>query len=121
MVKNLLANAGDTRDVGLIPGEGHDPWKRAWQPTPVFLPGKSHGQRSLVGDSPLGRRESDMAEHLGRHVPCSVLSCYQVLLSMKYSRQEYWSGSPFPSPGDLPNPEIEPCLLHYRQILHSLP
>ena len=28
-------------------------WKRKWQPTPVFLPGKSHGQRSLVGDTPL--------------------------------------------------------------------
>ena len=33
---------------------------------------------------------------------------YQVLLSMGFSRQEYWSGLPFPSPGDLPNPGIEP-------------
>ena len=32
------------------------PWRRKWQPTPVLLPGKSHGQRSLVGYSPLGRR-----------------------------------------------------------------
>ena len=32
------------------------PWRRKWQPTPVFLPGKSHGQRSLVGSSPQGRR-----------------------------------------------------------------
>ena len=36
------------------------PWRRAWQPTPVFLPGESHGQRSLVGSSPQGRRESGM-------------------------------------------------------------
>ena len=35
---------------------------RQWQPTPVLLPGKSHGQRSLVGCSPLGREESDMTE-----------------------------------------------------------
>ena len=36
------------------------PWRRKWQPTPVFLPGESHGQRSLVGYSPWGRKESDM-------------------------------------------------------------
>ena len=35
------------------------PWRRAWQPTPVFLPGESHGQRSFVGYSPLGRKELD--------------------------------------------------------------
>ena len=34
-------------------------WRRAWQPTPVFLPGESHGQRSLVGYTPRGRKESD--------------------------------------------------------------
>ena len=33
-----------------------DPWRRKWQPTPVFLPGKFHGQRSLVGDNPWGCR-----------------------------------------------------------------
>ena len=38
-------------------------WRRAWQPTPVFLPGESHGQRSLAGYSPWGCKESDMAEH----------------------------------------------------------
>ena len=38
------------------------PRRRAWQPTPVFLPGESRGQRSLVGYSPWGRRESDLTE-----------------------------------------------------------
>ena len=38
------------------------PWRRAWQPTPVFSPGKSHGQRSLVGYSLWGHKESDMTE-----------------------------------------------------------
>ena len=41
-----------------------DPWRRKWQPTPVFLPGKSHRWRSLVGYSPWGRKESDMTERL---------------------------------------------------------
>ena len=39
------------------------PWRRAWQPTSVFLPGKFHGQRSLVGYSPWGLKESDTTEH----------------------------------------------------------
>ena len=40
------------------------PCKRAWQPTPVFLPGKSHGQRSLVGYSPWDHKELDRTEHI---------------------------------------------------------
>ena len=43
---------------------GKIPWKRKWQPTPVFLHGKSHGQRSLVGYNPWGSKESDMTEWL---------------------------------------------------------
>ena len=39
-------------------------WSRKWQPTPVFLPGESHGQRSLAGYSPCGHREPDTAERL---------------------------------------------------------
>ena len=62
VVKNLPANAGDARDSGSIPGLGRSPWRRKWQPTPVFLPGESHGQGSLVGYSPWRHKESDMAE-----------------------------------------------------------
>ena len=51
------------RDSGLIPGVGKIPWKRTWHPTPVFLPGKFHGQRSLVGYSPGGCKELDTTEH----------------------------------------------------------
>ena len=45
---------------------------------------------------------------------------YQAPLSMGFSRQWYWSGLPFPSPGDLPNPGIEPGLPNYRQTLYHL-
>ena len=62
MVKNPPADVGDKRDTGLIPG-GKIPWRYTWQPTPVFLPGESHGQRSLAGYSPWGGQESDMTEH----------------------------------------------------------
>ena len=51
LVKNPSVNVGDIRDVGSIPGPGRFPWRRAWQPTPVFLPGEFHGQRSLAGYS----------------------------------------------------------------------
>ena len=43
------------------------PWRGKWQPTPVFLPGKSHGQRSLVGYSPWGRKELDTHTHTHTH------------------------------------------------------
>jgi len=51
VVKNLSANAGDARDVGLILGLGRSPWRRAQQPTPVFLPEESHEERRLAGYS----------------------------------------------------------------------
>jgi len=38
------------------------PWRKDWQPTPVFLPGESHGQRSLVGYGPWGSKELDTTE-----------------------------------------------------------
>ena len=58
-VKASACNAGD---LGLIPGSGRSPWRRNWQPTPLFLPGESPGQRSLVGYSSQGRKESDVTE-----------------------------------------------------------
>ena len=58
-VKNLPTSVGD---MGLIPGSGRPPWRKKWQPPPVFLPGKSHGQRSLVGSGPWGHKESDTTE-----------------------------------------------------------
>ena len=103
------------------------PYRRKWQPTPIFFPGKSHGRRNLVGYSPWGRKESDMTErHLLIHVKCLKMlwngsperllllllsrfsrvwllatpqtAAYQVPPSMGFSRKEYWSEVPLPSP-----------------------
>ena len=70
VAKNLLVNIGDERDPVSILGL-EDPW-RAWQPTPVFLPGESHRQRSLAGYSPKGCKQSDTVEPLGTHKTSSL-------------------------------------------------
>ena len=54
VVKNPPANAGDSSSIS---GSGRSPWRRKWQPTPIFLPGESHGHRSLVGYSLWGCKE----------------------------------------------------------------
>ena len=48
------------------------PWRRKWQSTPVFLPGESHGQRSLMGYGPWGPKESDTTEHLSTHTQAGL-------------------------------------------------
>ena len=57
--KESSCNAGDTGDSGLIPELGRSPGGEKWQPTPVFLSEKSHGQRSLASYSPKGLKEAD--------------------------------------------------------------
>ena len=59
LVKNLPAS-----DRGLVPGSRREGLEGAQQPTPVFLPGEFHGQRSLAGCSPWGPKESDVTERL---------------------------------------------------------
>jgi len=70
VVKNSTANAGDLRDSGSVPGSERFPWRRAWQPTPVFLPGESHRQRGASwatvqsvakSQTPLGQLSRHMA------------------------------------------------------------
>ena len=55
-------SACDMGDLGLIPGLGRSPWRREWLPTPVFWPGKFHGQRSLADCSPRGCKRLDTTE-----------------------------------------------------------
>ena len=69
VVKNPPANPGDIRDTGL-----KIPWNRKWHPTPVFLPGKFHGQRSLTGYSPWGCKQLDLTEHT-----CTCTLCFTLL------------------------------------------
>ena len=61
MVKAPAYSAGDP---GFDPWVGKIPWRRQWHPTPVLLPGKSHGRRSLAGYSPWGHKELDTTEQL---------------------------------------------------------
>ena len=60
---------------------GKIPWRRKWQPTPVFLPWKFNGQRSMVGCSPWGRRKSDQ-EQLSTH---ALLSCSHQGITIRVS------------------------------------
>ena len=62
VVKNLPASEGDAGVNGISPLVGKIPWSSKWQPTPVFLPVESHGQRNLADCSPWGCRELDTTE-----------------------------------------------------------
>ena len=72
MVKIAPTNAGDRFN----PWVWKILWRRKWHPTPVFLNGKFHGQRSLVGYSPQGRKESDITEHV-RKMEQTLLLVFQ--------------------------------------------
>ena len=123
---------------------GKIPWRRKWLPTPVILPGESHGQRNLKGYSPWGHTESDTTERLTLHFHWStkdleegwatpilleapeLLSHVQLFYDLMDYRlpgssvhgilQESWSGLPFP-PGVLLDPGIESMSL--RWILYG--
>ena len=76
-------SACNVEDMGSRPGfdpwVGKIPWRRAWQPSPVFLHAEFHGQRSLVGYSPQGHKESDTTE-VTEH------ACMQAGLSLRYKK-----------------------------------
>ena len=63
VVKNPLAK----QETLVLSLGGKIPWRREWQPTPVFSLGKSHGQRNLEGYSPWGNKELDTTEHTHKH------------------------------------------------------
>ena len=94
VVRNLPASAGRCKRPTFDPWVGKIPWRRAWQPTTVFLPAESHGQRSLVGYSPKGHKESDMTTVTSTHtsiMPLIVIAWkYKALIqSTKASNTEY--------------------------------
>ena len=65
------------------PWAGKIPWRRKWQPAPVFWPGESHGQRNLVGYSSWGRKESDTTERLLYIPVCSLGRFLGIAVDMK--------------------------------------
>ena len=99
------------RRLVFSPWVGKIPWSRKWQPSPVFLPGKFYGKRSLVGYSPWGHKESDTAEQLSTQARPQGKQFYQSLT--------YLGAGRYPSPatlafhvakGKYPTPAI---LLHH--------
>ena len=70
---------------------GKIPWRRKWLPTPVFLPGKSHRQRSVAGYSPWDLKESDMTEHTHTHAHTSRWKLYS-LKSLLHKKNPFPSG-----------------------------
>ena len=64
LVAQMVKRLPTMRETRVNPWVGKISWRRKWQPTPVFLPGKSHGWRNLVGYSPWGPKELDMTEQL---------------------------------------------------------
>ena len=64
LVAQRLKHLPGMWETQVDPWLGKIPWRRKWQPTPVLLPGESHGGKSLVGYSPRGRKESDTTELL---------------------------------------------------------
>ena len=110
-IKNPPANAGDMR-CRLDPWVRKLPWSRKWQPTPVFLPGESHGQRSLVGYSPQGCKQPDTTVM----TVCVLTVAHQAPLwdfPGRNNRVDYH----FLVPGIFLTQGSNPGLLHCRQIL----
>ena len=73
LVAQMVKNQPALQETGFDPWVGKIPWGRAWQPTLAFLPGESHGQRSLVGYSPWGHKESDTTDQLTLSLPQTIL------------------------------------------------
>ena len=117
----LLREQCQCRGHGFGPWVGKIPWSRKWQSTPVFLPGKSHGQRSLVGHSPWGRRELDTTEHLSTHAT-SVLCVIHKSIS-KISRKLRHSPRPriqTQISNWLTNPSNSTCFTNLGSFLTNL-
>ena len=94
--KESACNEGDP---GSVPGLRRSPWRREWQPTPVFLPGEFHGQRSLVGYSPWSHKRSDTTERLTLSLVRNVeLRSYHQPEEFRKGQKEREGSSPYVLP-----------------------
>ena len=98
--KRMPCQCRRCKKCGFDPWVRKAPWSRKWQPTPVFLPGKFHGQRSLAGYNPWCHKESDTTKYACRKCMCSVLfridkdlleSCSHVLSFSSVVLWSHWS------------------------------
>ena len=80
-----MAQTVKCRTPSFNPWVRKSPWRRKWQPTPVLLPGESHGQRSLVGYSPQGHKKSDTTEGPHFHFLFSAWSIIYMLLKSTWA------------------------------------
>ena len=106
-------------------------WRRKWQPTPLFLPGKSHGQRSLVGYSPWARKRvsHDIATKQGNHLlenisffkfkDGSIQFSFSVMSNSLQPHEPQHARPPCQSPAPRVHPN--PCLLSWYAIQPSHP
>ena len=102
VVKNQLPKAGDS---GFDPWVRNIPWRRNWRPTPVFLPGKSHGLRSLAGYGVIRVRHDLVTKH---QTFCDPMDCskpvFPVTNFQSLLKQVYWAGDAIPPSHPLPPP-----------------
>jgi len=84
--KEFTCSAGD---MGLIPGSRRSPWRRKWQPTSLFLPGKYHGQRGAWWATVHGVVESDMIKQLSSNIDEKIktVTCLRLFNRTSYFRK----------------------------------
>ena len=113
---------------GFNPWVGKIPWRRKWQSTPVFLPEKSHGRRSLVGYSPWGHKESDTTERLHFHflfiwnsifkIIKLLLKCSDIAVSCVGACLHCWISSTWHTDESLESSGEWPKLIHFDEFIH---
>ena len=111
MVKEHTCQCRRCRRCKFDPWVGKAPWRRKWQPAPVFLAGESHGQRSLEGYSPWGRKDSDTTEATSTHTEMSLKlkkerhRSYKALLAVWGGAQPGVSPAPGATQRPAPGPD----------------
>ena len=115
LVAQTIKNLPAVQETGFDSWVGKIPWRRKWQPVPIFLPGKSHGQRILAGYSPWGWKESNMTEWLTLHYLKALvqLSHSVVSISLRPHGQQH---------ARLPSPSQPPELVqtHVHQVSDAI-
>ena len=116
--KEAAANTGDIRDAGLIPGQ-EDPQKKEMATHPVFLAGEFHGQRSLAGYSPWGRKELDMTEGVTNAFTHDGI-CFQGQVRSNSKKLTLAGYSPWKFPPEIVSPLLAKTIFQNRlRLLHN--